>query len=136
MIAFVLREYNAAFLCHCLFLFILICKYELFWQKVSVESLILRWPLKPLGLLLIKKEWSNVSFIHQNCGNKYFSFKFQYRIFYIKMILYLQHELTSCTFTTMTNETILTKVNTKPSCQLVIGNSSLLKWIDKPMVFI
>ena len=30
-----------------------ICKYETFWQKVSVESLLLRWPLRPVGLLFI-----------------------------------------------------------------------------------
>ena len=29
----------------------LICKYEHFWQEVSVELLILRWPFRPLGLL-------------------------------------------------------------------------------------
>ena len=32
----------------------LIFKYEPFWQEISVESLILRWPLRPLGLLLFK----------------------------------------------------------------------------------
>ena len=31
---------------------LLICKYEPFWQEVSVESLILRWPLRSMGLLL------------------------------------------------------------------------------------
>ena len=30
----------------------LTCKYELVWQEFSVESLILRWLLRPLGLLL------------------------------------------------------------------------------------
>ena len=33
---------------------LLIWKYEPFWQKVSVESLILRWPLSPLGLFIRK----------------------------------------------------------------------------------
>ena len=28
------------------------CKYEHLWQEVNVESLILKWPLRPLGLLL------------------------------------------------------------------------------------
>ena len=43
--------------CHCWILFILWwgswCAniYESFWQEVNVESLILRWPLKHLGLL-------------------------------------------------------------------------------------
>ena len=31
----------------------LIYKYDLFWQEVSVKSLILRWPLRPVGLLLL-----------------------------------------------------------------------------------
>ena len=30
---------------------LLICKYEALWQEVSVKSLILRWPLRPVGLL-------------------------------------------------------------------------------------
>ena len=33
----------------------LISKYEPFWQEVSIESLILRWPLRPLGLLFKRK---------------------------------------------------------------------------------
>ena len=50
--------YDAAFLCHCWFSFILwwvllISKYEPFWQEVSVESLILRWPLRLMDLLFI-----------------------------------------------------------------------------------
>ena len=32
---------------------LLIYKYEPFWQEVSVKSLILRWPLRPVGLLLM-----------------------------------------------------------------------------------
>ena len=47
-----------AFLCY-FFLFyydvLLICKYEPFRQEVSVESLILRWPLNPMGLLFSNK---------------------------------------------------------------------------------
>ena len=35
----------------CSMMGLLICKYESFWQDVSVESLILWWPLRPLGLL-------------------------------------------------------------------------------------
>ena len=35
---------------------LLVCKYEPFWLGVSVESLILRWPLRPVGL------WSLSSF--------------------------------------------------------------------------
>ena len=31
---------------------LLICKYAPFWQEFSVKSLILRWPLRPVGLLL------------------------------------------------------------------------------------
>ena len=34
----------------------LICKYEPFIQEVSVEYLILRWPLRPLGILLFSPE--------------------------------------------------------------------------------
>ena len=30
---------------------LLICKYEPLWQDVNVQSLILRWPLRPIGLL-------------------------------------------------------------------------------------
>ena len=30
---------------------LLICKYEPLWQEVSVKSLILRWPLRPVGFL-------------------------------------------------------------------------------------
>ena len=33
---------------------LLLYKYEPFWQEVSVKSLILTWPLRPLGLLLEK----------------------------------------------------------------------------------
>ena len=32
---------------------LLICKYESFWQEVMVESLILRWSLRPVGLLFM-----------------------------------------------------------------------------------
>ena len=32
---------------------LLICKYESFLQEVSVESLILRWPLSPVGLVFL-----------------------------------------------------------------------------------
>ena len=57
MIAFVLRGYDTAFLSHCSFNYtmmgLLICKYEPFWQEVSVESLILRWPLRPVSLLFL-----------------------------------------------------------------------------------
>ena len=30
-----------------------ICKYEPCWLEISVESLLLRWPLNPVGILLI-----------------------------------------------------------------------------------
>ena len=51
------RDYNAAFLCHCWFLFIVFhdgavdMQIGAFWQKVRVESLIFRWLLRPVGLL-------------------------------------------------------------------------------------
>ena len=32
---------------------LLICKYAPFWQEYSVKSLILRWPLRPVGLLFL-----------------------------------------------------------------------------------
>ena len=60
MIAIVLRDYNAVFLCHCWFFIysmmkgLLIWKNEPFWQDVGVESFTLRWPLKPVGFLFIK----------------------------------------------------------------------------------
>ena len=34
-----------------------LCKYEPFWQEVGVESLIIRWPLRPVGLALEKLSW-------------------------------------------------------------------------------
>ena len=33
---------------------LLIYKYEPFWQEVCVKSLILGWPVRPVGLLLLK----------------------------------------------------------------------------------
>ena len=30
-------------------------KYESFWQEISVDSLLLKWLLRPMGLLLVKK---------------------------------------------------------------------------------
>ena len=56
LIAILLKDYDAAFLYNCWFLFIiimgmLICKYAPLWQEYSVKSLILRWPLRPVGLL-------------------------------------------------------------------------------------
>ena len=39
-----------------------ISNYEPFWQEVSVESLILRWPLRPLGLLLKLAQYALKSF--------------------------------------------------------------------------
>ena len=57
LIANVLRNYDAAFLYHLWFSFtysiigLLIYKYKPLWQEVSVKSLILRWPLRPVGLL-------------------------------------------------------------------------------------
>ena len=50
-------HYDAAFLYNCWFLFITImelrCKYAPFWQEFSVKSLMLRWSLKPVGLLFV-----------------------------------------------------------------------------------
>ena len=55
-ITIMLRDYDAALLYHCWFLFILWwgCWYtnEPFWQEVGVKSLILGWPVRPVGLLL------------------------------------------------------------------------------------
>ena len=48
MIPIVWKDYNAAFLCWFLLILRLgcwTCKYESFWPEISVESLILRWPL-------------------------------------------------------------------------------------------
>ena len=57
LIAIVLRDYDVAFLYHHWFIFsmmgLLIYKYEPFWQEVSVKSVILRWLLRPVGLLLL-----------------------------------------------------------------------------------
>ena len=50
----------------------LTCKNEPFWQEVSVESLILRWPLRPLGLLFkyIPKNMYMYMYAHA-CTSKY-----------------------------------------------------------------
>ena len=40
----------------------LISKYEPFWEKVSVKSLNLGWPLKPLGLLFFFKAHLGINF--------------------------------------------------------------------------
>ena len=42
----------------------LICKYEPFWQEVSVEPLILGWPLRSLGLLF---NYSQLWLLWQKC---------------------------------------------------------------------
>ena len=48
-------HYNAAFLYNCWFFLKIImelrCKDAPFWQEFSVKSLMLRWPLRPVGLL-------------------------------------------------------------------------------------
>ena len=57
LVAFVLRNFDAVFLFHRWFSFILWwgCWYTnmrpSLWQDVSVKSLILGWPLRPLGIL-------------------------------------------------------------------------------------
>ena len=61
LIAIVLRNYDAAFRYHSWFSFILWwgCWYtnmSPFWQEVSVKSLILRWPLRPVDLLFTQME--------------------------------------------------------------------------------
>ena len=57
---------------------LLIYKYEPFWQEVSVKSLILRWPLRPVGLLFnnllvywLKKLYVNITMLHINIIDKY-----------------------------------------------------------------
>ena len=58
----VLKNYDAFFLCHYWFLFSmmgqLICKNEPFWQEVNVKCLILRWPLRPMGLFSCRSLFS------------------------------------------------------------------------------
>ena len=46
---------------------LLICKYEPFWQEVNVQYLILRWPLRPMGLLL----WLVVYSIMYHCKSTF-----------------------------------------------------------------
>ena len=58
LIAIMLKDYDAAFLYNCSFLFIiimglLIWKYAPFWLEFSVKYLILRWPLRLVGLLFM-----------------------------------------------------------------------------------
>ena len=50
MIAVIISECNAAFLCIKSMMGQLICKCEPFWQEVSVETLVLRWLIKHLDL--------------------------------------------------------------------------------------
>ena len=50
LLAIVIRNYDAVFLFHGWFLFMigmLISRYDPFSQEISVESLIVRWPLRP-----------------------------------------------------------------------------------------
>ena len=59
LIAIMLRDYDAVFLYHRWFSFILwwSCWYtNSSPSEVSVKSVLLRWPLRPVGLLLIGKE--------------------------------------------------------------------------------
>ena len=71
LVAIVLRDSNASFLYHRWFSFtvfydgLLIYKYEPLWQEVSLKSLILRWPLMPVGLLLEKGLVPWIPFIHE-----------------------------------------------------------------------
>ena len=57
-IAIVWRVYDAASIHSLIFIYsmmgLLIYKYEPFWQEVVVKSLILRWPVRPVGLFLKK----------------------------------------------------------------------------------
>ena len=60
LFAIELKDY-AAFLYTCWFysmMGLLICKYEPFWHKGSVKSLILRWLLRPVALLFLSWSYS------------------------------------------------------------------------------
>ena len=52
---------------------LLICEYENFWPEVSIESLTLRWPLRPVGLLLENFSW-------YKAGKFYEDYKYLYAI--------------------------------------------------------
>ena len=62
LIAIVLRDYDAVFL-YIGLIFIFFFYDRAFWQEVSVKSLILRWPLKHVGLLL-KLNWETWLIVH------------------------------------------------------------------------
>ena len=67
-------NYYAAYLYHCWYIFtlmgLLICKYKPFWQEVSVKSMILRWPLRPAGLLFSFE--NSIQHIEYNIKYHYF----------------------------------------------------------------
>ena len=45
---------------------LLICKYEPYWQKVSVDFLRLKWPLRPVCLLLEKFSWYKAGKVYED----------------------------------------------------------------------
>ena len=57
---------------------LLVWNYELFWQEISLESLIQRWPLRPVGLLLLR-------YLYQS-----------ERIFYLLYIWTISHDFVEC----------------------------------------
>ena len=60
-------HYDTVFLYNCCFLFIIMelrCKYAPFWQEFSVKSLMLWWPLRPVGLLLLSP-------LEKDCGSSF-----------------------------------------------------------------
>ena len=50
---------------------LLIYKYEPFWQEVSGKSLILRWPLRPVGLLFVIANTCVRKHGEKNCITKF-----------------------------------------------------------------
>ena len=76
---------------------LLICKYAPFWQEFSVKSLILRWTLRPVGLLLILLLRTGVFCSHINfivamksdmAGNLA---KFDFFAFFNNLMVNIQH---------------------------------------------
>ena len=88
-----LRDKDAAYLFDCWFSFILWwgCWYtnkEPFWQEVGVKSLILRWPLRPVGFLF-EQMWSPLSTL---MGQKYFLAQKFRHIFITTFIIWKLHQ--------------------------------------------
>ena len=93
-----LMDYNAALPCYCWFLFILWWGCRFTCQEVSVKSLILRWSLRPVGVLFCATCNENTSRVHLRCKG---SWSLQFPItetVYKQLIFFLFYTLFSVKF--------------------------------------